>query len=368
MKTFRAVLFSALLFLFAVCPLFGQKLYLLPVGDTSESSGLESTVKLDLKRIRGVFSDNIADFRLVIYGSDDWEGPRLNDSSSMRQDILQAIENCPAGSNDTIVFYWSGHGGYDEDGHYFVMPRGSSFRYLYRNEVMSALKSHGARLTVLISDCCNTFSRTFFAPALAPNPPLQNTVSPLFRKLFFEAYGILDVTSSQRGETSRCNSETGSYFTLGLWLLLNQSNANDTDWSSLLQDVDHLVKKINDGQTVFIKSLPRYNGNSDDNEESETTWSRQFYQPENGDRVVRVNGKSIGNESEFRAAVKNSPSTIYLDIVDHRTGRKYRMRTNLWSRQYVTRLGLYIETDYRGGVQITGVMPNSPAARCQIPE
>ena len=96
------------------------------------------------------------------------------------------------------------------------------------------------------------------------------------------------------------------------------------------------------------------------------TWSAPKYHPEVGDKIVYVNGRRVRNETEFRRAVRNSPQRIELGIVDHRSHQLYHLRTNLWSPNRQTRLGIYVKTGKRfDGVIVTDFMPNSPGMRCQ---
>ncbi len=96
------------------------------------------------------------------------------------------------------------------------------------------------------------------------------------------------------------------------------------------------------------------------------TWSAPKYHPEVGDKIVYVNGRRVRNETEFRRAIRNSPQRIELGIVDHRTHKLYHLRTNLWSPNRQTRLGIYVKTGKRyDGVIVTDFMPNSPGMRCQ---
>lgn len=342
-----------------------QKIYLLPVGDISVDSGLREAVIKDLLLVVSTFDRNVLDSRLVIYGSSSWNGPNILESDRMKRDILRAIESCPAQSSDTIVFYWSGHGAYDGGGQYFNIPYGSE-KYLYRNEVLSALKRKQVRLAALISDCCNVLQETDQMPSMEPGEPnMENMVSPLFRKLFFESSGILDVTSCQRNETSSCSIIMGSYFTWALMATLNTMDADQSDWPDIFQSTNSIVKSLRKKQTVSIISLPNSSGGFQNNDSIQ--WSEAKYWPEIGDRVIRVNGNTIDDEADFRASVKNSPDMIYLELVDHRTGSVYQMRTELWPEHYRTRLGLYVETDSRGGVSVVDHMRRSPCRRCQIP-
>ena len=96
------------------------------------------------------------------------------------------------------------------------------------------------------------------------------------------------------------------------------------------------------------------------------TWSAPNFHPEIGDKIVKVNGNRVYDESDFRREIRNSPRDIILGVVDYHTGQLYSLRTHLWPASYQTRLGIYIETavDY-DGVIVTGFVPDSPGLHCQ---
>ncbi len=95
-------------------------------------------------------------------------------------------------------------------------------------------------------------------------------------------------------------------------------------------------------------------------------WSAPIYHPEIGDKIVKVNNRNIHSEAEFRRAIANSPRTIILGVIDQRTGNYYHLRTNLWSPNNQTRLGIYIRTARNyDGVIVTGFVPNCPGMHCQ---
>ncbi len=95
-------------------------------------------------------------------------------------------------------------------------------------------------------------------------------------------------------------------------------------------------------------------------------WSAPNYHPEIGDKIVVVNGRRIHDEAEFRRAVRNSPTRIVLGVIDKRTGDYYHLRTNLWSMDSQTRLGIYVRTARNyDGVIVTGFWSGSPGMHCQ---
>ena len=118
------------------------------------------------------------------------------DEQSDPQFILKLIEDLSPRREDTVVFYYSGHGAADDQGHYLAMAKGK----LHRNQILEAILRKKPRLAVFISDCCNLRSdgELYFAPYFQTKRP--SSPSPLFRSLFLEPKGIVDINSSAPGE------------------------------------------------------------------------------------------------------------------------------------------------------------------------
>ena len=135
--------------------------------------------------------------------------------------LLDAINSCPCGTNDAIVVYWSGHGAYDNQGHYFTSrdSHGAPKCTLTRSDVTRRLKTKSARLAVLLTNSCNRFfDRSHLAPAMAApclaEPPL--TIAPIFDSLFLRHQGFADLNASSEGEFA-WGSPDGGLFTQALF-------------------------------------------------------------------------------------------------------------------------------------------------------
>ena len=104
--------------------------------------------------------------------------------------------------NDTLLIYYSGHGSNDaQDGQTLDLRPGVK---VGRTGVRKAMQDTGARLCVLITDCCASGSKEPFgttAPAHSGfdySMPYWNT--NICRALFFRHTGFVDVTSCGPGE------------------------------------------------------------------------------------------------------------------------------------------------------------------------
>ncbi len=194
-------------------------LHLVIIADTLDPS-IGKSVAVDRKMIETAFMDY-----MPVPGSlrvSAIEGDRCR-----REVILTTVAGLAVGPDDAVVVFYSGHGAYDPRvGQYLQFPRVGG--YLTREELTRAIKAKGARLGVLSTDCCNKASALPAGPA-APtarfpsepdNPPRTKA---LFRALFFDVTGFVDLTSSKQGEASigypgLVNNNGDAYFGLGgLW-------------------------------------------------------------------------------------------------------------------------------------------------------
>lgn len=350
-----------LAFLFLASNAFAQKVYLIAEGDFN-AGGVSDCVQAGVNLTRGTFKSALPEHRLVLYNDYDssWTGPDVSNSSSIRRDFLRAIASCPAGPNDAIVCYWCGHGAFDEGGHYFDLSDDA----IRRATILSALKAKGCRFTALISETCHVYKRV--AAEMAPGAGVPDDVSPLFQSLFFESRGVLDINSSSPGQTAAASNAFGGPFTFSLSIILTRFSDKRLSWNQTIKLVDRLVAQefgSQTNQTVYAWSIPGGGSNVAENRPNE--WSDALYHPENGDRIIAVNGDPIYDYADFQSAVANSETEILLTIRDKRSGNKYYMRTTLLPKYSRTRLGVYVDDDGGEGVVVTGVLSNSPGNRCR---
>ncbi len=394
-KRLLAVLLAgAFLFCNAII-VHAQVIYLFLDGAIQDPQ-IGRAVSHDLRNILLFLGESTPKNQLVIYNfGNSWKGPDVNSTSDTKNAILTAIQNCPAKSTDTIVFYWSGHGAYDKSGHYIFLPKGGKDRIMYRSEILSALQKKGASLTVLITDSCNVFHDYSGHGAVvgAPLPEIDHA-TPLISSLFLNCKGVVNINSSSPGEKSYCSSLAGSVFTINLYNSKFFNENKSMTWSSFLDDVQERMKEDGSNQKIDISGrLPsstlsresnnirpknvfsnqsehknKYSlGKGYDDEPSlpKGQWSDPKYYPENGDRIISVNDIPIRDEAHFRQVIKNADTQVMLTLIEHRKGKPYKMITNLNPPGSITRLGIYIQSDSRGGVRVTGVVPGTPGTRCR---
>lgn len=214
-----------------------QNIVAIVAGDISPSGQwgkYTAHVMLDETNIRGMLEDNMPESRLQT------RSLRLeSDAKSDPKQLLAAVADAKVNANDTLLFFYTGHGSVDDQGHYLALAQGK----LYRKRLLEALSAKGARLTVLITDSCNSRSDgyMFIAPAYqSANPPVP---TELFQSLFLQPKGVVDINSCSPGESAFFTPlggplhETGSVFTKALtdWVQKNQHRKRV--WDEMVREV-----------------------------------------------------------------------------------------------------------------------------------
>lgn len=129
------------------------------------------------------------------------------------ENVLQYYQELQNGANDTLLFYYAGHGAVNDDpGHVLTMQTAN----LSRRTLVNTIKDKRARLNIILTDCCSVFSdiRSFYAGAGYD----QLTV----RYLFFRHRGTVDLTAADIGKPAY-GSRDGGIFTNALFGLLTQT-------------------------------------------------------------------------------------------------------------------------------------------------
>src|SRR5262249_38115654 len=81
--------------------------------------------------------------------------------------VLKYYQDLKVEPNETLVFYYAGHGAYDTSkGHLLTFVQGD----LPRASLMAAMQKHKPRLTVVLTDCCAVYDDL---PGMKPNTPVN---------------------------------------------------------------------------------------------------------------------------------------------------------------------------------------------------
>lgn len=168
------------------------------VGDTRDAD-IGPSVATDLKTMRGALDEGIPEARRSVAA--------LEGADATPATVLARVGDLDVLPTDSLVLYYAGHGAWSDAGPYLRMDGG---KILPRADLVKALEAKGARLTVLLTDCCSTYvgKAALYAPP-QPDPTV-------WRDLFFRHRGLVDLTAAEKGEVAVGDGLLGGFFTHAL--------------------------------------------------------------------------------------------------------------------------------------------------------
>lgn len=190
----------------------------------------------------------------------------VDGSDFSKAKVLAMLNSLTPGSNDIVVFIYRGHG-FRWKGQTSDWPRmdlrGSSYDSITENssmnlsEVYSTLKDKGARLNIILGDCCNSevdvspVTNTNFLSFQVDN---NSDISKL-KNLFLKSNGIILSSAAQKGEVSWVTAQGGLYSISFLQALREEVSylSDDTcNWDNIISKTITLARS---------KSTPAYCSN-----------------------------------------------------------------------------------------------------------
>jgi hypothetical protein len=362
----------------------GQTIHLINVADTADAK-IGRSCEEDMGNVAQIFFFGFPERML--------HETRLNGDQVTVENITAAIEQTPVESNDTLVFFWSGHGGYDVEKkeHFLNMPQGGP---LYRSTLLGALQKKSARLTVLLTDSCANFvDTTAGLQQMAPASPDPNRgVAPLFDELFLKARGVVDINAAAPGEVALGLQGGGLFGMLLASSALYEQPPDNTPrpineymvgylwanmerratWKQMVGQMQPVAQKLftavhpegiehpagprQTTQTITAFALPREAAVADDrgsrfgvmavangSDGVRVTSVRRGYPGtrvvviatgevltlQAGDVILEVNGQEIHSLQDYVDTVRSSPPTMDFTVRNVNNGDKIRLRTKL---------------------------------------
>lgn len=191
--------------LFSGLPASAQTLQAILIADTNDAS-IGISVKKDFDNLKRVVQ-NVATYTGMKLELQALEGAQVT-LANMRA----AVNNVKVGTNDTVLFYYSGHG-------FRTQASKSKYPYLYVSqqgqafeEIIGELRKKTPRLLIAVTDSCNNLADLPVAAAMramsAP-PDFKKTYS----RLWLDAAGEIIIASSSEGEYAWGDDDVGGYFT-----------------------------------------------------------------------------------------------------------------------------------------------------------
>lgn len=192
------------------------------------------------------FAEELGVIETAIGSEEDWQvfpGKECN-----KPNLERAISNLNCGPNDVVFFYYSGHGvhakadpadgwlpqmclnyeSYDQD------------KFVPVTYVRDQLKSKPARLSIILTDCCNNEASWVSVKSLISDqkdaPDVDKIDVDRLKKLFYESRGMVIATSSKRGQVSYGPKE-GGCFSVAFWdeIYRVEQGAGNADWNSVIE-------------------------------------------------------------------------------------------------------------------------------------
>ncbi|MBO4672847.1 MAG: caspase family protein [Bacteroidaceae bacterium] len=229
-------------------------LRLLMVANT-EVDDIGIACQQDIKNVTNEFR-NIARVLEIPY-----EQTIVSETDFGKANVANAIENFKPGSKDIAVFVYSGHGfRFQDQKDYFpcidLSPTAydkAVENYTTMTDIYNAFTAKGARLNIVLSDCCNT--------KVGQEAPAAVSVSTLFsrashsldtdklRNLFLGQGGNVWATAASPGEASWCSVKGGFFllsFIESLRYQISTMTQEKPSWESLINlAIDEARKKTN---------------------------------------------------------------------------------------------------------------------------
>lgn len=208
--------------------LAGRKLHVVIAADKNDPS-IGKYCQTDGQNVSTLFSQNVHVDEVKIH--------HVPTSGLNEAGINATLQGAMIRPEDAVVFYYSGHGNYARDGQYYLVAGGN---WTSRSAVTVALQSRGAGLVVLITDACFNFTDVDPPKKSKSYEARMAATAPLFRKLFFETNGFVDLNSCQRDEKAATHADhtLGSVFTKAFVdTLKNKSHIATATWQSIVNEI-----------------------------------------------------------------------------------------------------------------------------------
>ena len=168
-----------------------------------------------------------------------------------KESVQKAIAALQPGENDIVVFYSSGHGfrkATDSRPYPYIDLRPKDDKTYNVNSLnikdvydSIRLKPKGARLNIIISDCCNNIPGVIKVPgkSIVTERGLTEWSRDNCAKLFLDTAASLLITSAGVDETASCDDESGSFCTIFLRAAIANNLAKTNrqpSWTNILNE------------------------------------------------------------------------------------------------------------------------------------
>jgi hypothetical protein len=224
-------------------------IYLIVVANTKEAT-IGKGCKRDIKAIRNLFK-KLSGFMHIQLNENLIQGDRYS-----QQTIMKAINDIKPKKNDCIVFYYSGHGfSYEKEKSqkfpqmdFRSNPADNKIEVINANtknvfEIYELIKAKGARLNLVIADCCNSLI-AYKRLDKSRGKVIEEKILPVnldfCMKLFNGIGASVLVAAAKKGQYAISDDGIGSLFTYSLLKKIKDQVNSSTpirnmSWDNLLK-------------------------------------------------------------------------------------------------------------------------------------
>ncbi|MBX3723107.1 MAG: caspase family protein [Turneriella sp.] len=250
----RSLFVAAFAALFCASSLQAATLRALLIGDTNDRS-IGKSVVTDLANVEAFMRDIAAKTGLKL------DLKVLKGAQIKSKIVTAAVNGLKAESDDTVIFYYSGHGFRTQQVKtrwpLLYIPdagdKGVDFQW-----VIDTLQQKQPRMVLAISDSCNSFIDS--PPRTMGSRSMQVDQEALWKKLFVEFSGRIYASGSQVGQFSFGEDSQGGAFTSRfLSIVRSEVKKNDTNWDTIMKQatkqipINSAQQKTQDPQYQLVK-------------------------------------------------------------------------------------------------------------------
>jgi hypothetical protein len=230
-------------------------MHLILVAATQDESIGES-VMTDANLVKKNFSEIAKKLNI------EYKETTIMGSSFKKANIENAVDRLNPGSNDIVVFVYSGHGfRYDDDTDAYprmYLTYGSDLSEkteLSTTELYNEIVAKKARLTIFLTDCCNSKAGVTRAEvesvAFGTRGTNNNVDIDKLYDLFIDESGTIRATAAKAGQYALCDASGGFMLTSILNNIKSQTSAlanGNPSWQTIIENASKVVAKKTSNQ------------------------------------------------------------------------------------------------------------------------
>lgn len=248
----------------------GQDLHAILIADTNDGQ-IGPSVQVDLNNVKKTLSEGLPVGRLHV--------TEVQGGDVSKDHVLQLISELAIEPDDSVLVYYSGHGGFDiNDGHKIYLSNGESM--LRSDMIDSITQPYTPKFWALVTDCCSNIPKSQQGLGCGK---ASSTI--LLEELFLNSRGRIDITSARPQQVAYGSDANGGTFTLALCQVFT-SNANvKMTWNEVFAETRELTALASES-TLSTTDQPYKH--RDIPQRTQTPYSFKTM------RGVNVNGKRLG--------------------------------------------------------------------------